>query len=284
MINKYLGIDVGGTAIKYAILDDNDNILDSKSVNTPHDRNEFIDTLSKIINEFKDIKGVGISMPGFIDSDTGYMKTAGALANLYEYNLIELLNNKGISIPIHVENDAKCAAISEMANGNAKGVDNFVCITIGTGIGGGIVVNGNLVKGNNLVAGELGIMRNDINTNVTGSEVGAIMPSRIKYAKKYNLDIEDVDGKLALSDNEISSDFYKEITRIIFNLTFVLNPEKFLIGGAISQDDKFISKLREICYKEAKEINESIEYTIDRCKNTNNAGVIGAVFELKKTF
>lgn len=280
MNNVYLGIDVGGTGIKYATIDDNSNIIESGTVDTPHQKEQFVTKLVQIINEHKDVLGVGISMPGFIDSETGYMKTAGALANLYEQNLIELLRNKGITLPIHVENDAKCAAISEMACGNATDIKNFVCITIGTGVGGGIVVDGNVLKGNNFVAGEIGLMRNDIYSERTLSEVGAIMPCRIAYAEKYNLDVKDVDGPLALSDKGIQAEFYANIIRLIYNLTFVLNPERILMGGAISNDDNFINRLREEIKKTG--IHESIEINIDRCKNTNNAGLIGAVYELKK--
>ncbi len=280
MMNKYLGIDVGGTGIKYSTIDDENNLIESGSIQTPLEKEVFVNALVKIINNFSDIKGIGISMPGFIDSATGYMKTAGALFNLYEENLITLLRDKGIELPIHVENDAKCAAISEMACGNATDIKNFVCITIGTGVGGGIVVDGNVLKGNNFVAGELGIMRNDINSDRTISEVGAIMPCRIAYAQKHNLDVEDVDGRLALSDEEISKEFYANIVRLIYNITFILNPERILMGGAISNDDKFINKLREDISKTG--MHESIEVNIDRCKNTNNAGLIGAVYELKK--
>lgn len=280
-MNKYLGIDVGGTGIKYAILDEENKILESDSVDTPHEKEQFVDALYQIISNYTEIVGVGISMPGFIDSDTGYMKTAGALMNLYEENLIELLQSKGIKIPIHVENDAKCAAISEMANGNAIDIKNFVCITIGTGVGGGIVVDGKVLKGNNFVAGELGIMRNDINSNITISEVGAIMPRRIAYAQKHGLDVKNVDGKLALSDQEIADKFYGNIVRLIYNITFVLNPERILMGGAISNDDNFINRLRTDINKTG--MHESIQVEIDRCKNTNNAGLIGAVYELRKT-
>lgn len=280
-MNKYLGIDVGGTGIKYAILDDENKILESNSIDTPHEKEQFIDAIYQIIRNYSELVGAGISMPGFIDSDTGYMKTAGALMNLYEENLIELLQSRGITIPLHVENDAKCAAISEMANGNATDIKNFVCITIGTGVGGGIVVDGKVLKGNNFVAGELGIMRNDINSDITISEVGAIKPCRFAYAQKHNLDVQNVDGKLALSDPEIADRFYSNIVRLIYNITFVLNPERILMGGAISNDDNFINRLRTDIKKTG--MHESIEVEIDRCKNTNNAGLIGAVYELRKT-
>ncbi len=280
MNNKYLGIDVGGTGIKYATIDDNSKIIESGSVDTPYEKIDFVLALKAIIEQYPDVTGIGISMPGFIDSDTGYMETAGALGNLYEENLVELLQAQGVTKPIHVENDAKCAAISEMACGNATDVRTFACITIGTGVGGGIVVDGNVLKGKNFVAGELGIMRNDINSDRTISEVGAIMPSRIAYANKYNMDVKDVDGRLALSDEEIKDEFYANITRLIYNLTFVLNPEKILMGGAISNDDSFIERLRTDISKTG--MHPSIEVNIDRCLNTNNAGLIGAVYELKK--
>lgn len=280
-MNKYyLGIDVGGTEIKYALLDENNVLSNEGSIKTPYPKDEFIEALVTIINLFPQISGIGISMPGFIDSNTGFMKTAGALPELYEQNLIELLQAKGVKLPIHVENDAKCAAISEMACGNAIGVSNFVCITIGTGVGGGVVIGGELVKGNSFAAGEFGIMRQDIGSTRSVSEVGAIMPSRIKYAEKNNIDIEKVDGKLALTDPDIANDFYANIARMIYNLIYILNPEKILIGGAISQDEKFLKRVRDEV--EASEINEHVKYQIDRCKNTNSAGLIGAVYELRK--
>lgn len=280
MNKKYLGIDVGGTGIKYAVLDENNNISQEGVLKTPHEKNEFTTSLTELINKFPDVEGVGISMPGFIDSDTGFMKTAGALINLYELNLIDLLREQGIEKIIHVENDAKCAAISEMATGNAIGIKNFICITVGTGVGGGIVIGGELVKGNSFVAGELGIMCQEIETKRSISEIAAIMPARIAYAKKHNVDVEEIDGRLALSDREIADEFYAHLTRMIYNLIHVLNPEKILMGGAISQDDTFLDRLRKQVID--CNINKYVEYEIDRCKNTNNAGLIGAVFELKK--
>lgn len=280
MSRRYLGIDVGGTSIKYGLLDEENNLQQEASIKTPHEKMLFISALVEVINKFDDLAGVGISMPGFIDSDTGFMKTAGALINLYEENLITLLNEAGLNLPIHVENDAKCAAISEMACGNAVGIKNFICITVGTGVGGGIVINGELVKGHSFVAGEFGIMCQEIETNRSISEIAAIMPARIAYAKKYNLDVDNVDGKQALSDIEIANQFYAHLTRMIYNLIHVLNPEKILMGGAISQDDKFLERLRtEVA---ACNINKHVKYEIDRCKNTNNAGLIGAVYEIKK--
>lgn len=279
-MNKYLGIDVGGTGIKYAVLNEQNDILFEDSIVTPEDKDEFTKALVTIINSQPDVIGVGISMPGFIDAKTGYMKTAGALINLYEENLVELLKNAGITLPIHVENDAKCAAISEMACGNATDVEDFICITIGTGVGGGVVVGGELVKGQSFIAGEFGIMRQDIGSNRTVSEVGAIKPARIKYAQKHNVELEAVDGRLALSDVEIADEFYANISRMIYNLIFILNPQKILLGGAISQDDKFIQRVK--AEVDAAGIDKNIEYHIDRCKNTNSAGLIGAVYELKK--
>lgn len=278
--NKFLGIDVGGTDIKYAVLDINNQIFCENSIPTPHEKEKFVDALVNIINEYEEIDGVGISMPGFIDASTGYMKTAGALTNLYEQNLVELLQEEGIRVPIHVENDAKCAAISELANGNAKNVSDFVCITIGTGVGGAVVVGGELVKGKSFAAGEFGIMRQDINSNKSVSEVGAIMPSRIAYSEKYKINLSEVDGRMALSDKTISDEFYKNISRLIYNLIFVLNPEKILLGGAISKDDKFINRVRQEL--ENSGIDKNIHYKIEQCKNGNNAGLIGAVHELKK--
>lgn len=280
MSREYLGIDVGGTNIKYAVLDENYKVISEEKIDTQHDKELFLTSLTNLINQFPNVEGVGISMPGFIHSDTGYMATAGALFNLYKVNLVDELRNRGISKDIHVENDAKCATISEMASGNAVGIKNFMCITVGTGIGGGIVIDGKLLKGNNFAAGEVGLMRQLSDSDDIVAAITGIYPARRNYAKKHNVNIEDVDGKLALSDKEVADYFYKQISRLIYNMVFTLNPELILLGGAISQDDKFIQTVKDYVAKEG--IDEHLEFEIDRCKNINLAGLIGAVYELRR--
>lgn len=273
-----LGIDVGGTAIKYGLVDENYNITSLDKVSTPKTKEEFITQLVKIINKFPNAKGIGISMPGIINSSTGNLITVGAIKGLDGINLIETIKSYGELRPVHIENDAKCVAISEMVCGNAVGISNFACITIGTGIGGGIVVDGKLVKGNNFIAGEIGEMRQELYSDQKLSDTSAILPIRRLYAEKHNLDVANVDGKLALTDPEIKEYFLKNIQRLIHNIVYILNPEKILIGGAISNDDQFIKKLQTNVEK--NNIDQFIDYTIDKCKNTNNAGIIGAVHEL----
>lgn len=273
-----LGIDVGGTAIKYGLVDENYNITSLDKVSTPKTKDEFITQLIKIINKFPNAEGIGISMPGIINSNTGSLITVGAIKGLEGINLIEIIKSHGELRQIHIENDAKCVAISEMVCGNAVGVSNFACITIGTGIGGGIVVDGKLLKGNNFIAGEIGEMRQELDTNQKISDTSAILPIRRLYAEKYNIDVANVDGKLALADEQIKEYFLKNIQRLIHNIVYILNPEKILIGGAISSDDEFIKALQTNVEK--NNIDQFIDYTIDKCKNTNNAGIIGAVHEL----
>lgn len=278
-MKKYLGIDIGGTSVKYAIVDENYNISDCDKIKTSYNKEVFVKDIVRIINKFADIVGVGISMPGLINSQTGELITAGALKALDGYNLISLLKKEGITKPIHIENDAKCATISEMVCGSAVGTKDFVCITVGTGIGGGVVVDGKLVKGHNFAAGELGILRQELGSRNTLSDVSGIHSARKQYATKNGLELDEVDGKMALRDEQIADTFYSNLHRLIHNLVYVLNPQKILIGGEISNDHKFISRLQDNL--ETSSIEHLVSYCIVPCKNKNNAGLIGAVHELR---
>lgn len=278
-VKKYLGIDVGGTNIKYALVDENYQVSKAKSIETPLQKEGFLQGLINIINEHHDICGIGISLPGLINSRTGDIVVIGAIKGLNGFALVKELQAMGVAKPIHIENDAKCATISEIVCGNAVGLEDFVCITVGTGVGGGVVVDGKLVKGQNFAAGELGMLRFDINTDATMSDQSGLKCTRERYALKHDMEAVNVDGELALSDPEICKMFYKYLNRLIHNVVYVLNPQKILLGGAISKDDKFISKLQ--AGSEVSEIEEYVEHIIDRCKNGNDAGLIGAVHELR---
>lgn len=289
-MKKYIAFDVGGTKIKHGILNEKGDIIEKGKYNTKYKQlDEFVDMMKKVIKQYTskyDIEGIAISLPGFIDYNTGYSVKAGAIECLNGKNLKEILE-KELNIPVEIENDANCAGLAEKFNGNAVGCNDFICMTVGTGIGGAVIVDGNIVHGHDFRGGELGFMVNNddklmMNEN---SSTGTL----VKEYKKYKKIDEEclVEGyevfKEAEKDenvNKMIENLFDRISRGIFNLAVILDPEKILLGGGISEREGFIEKIEEKLYgyKEWK----NVKVDIGLCKHGNDAGLIGAVYNFIK--
>ncbi len=293
---RYLSFDVGGTYIKYSLIDTNGNILKNDKYITITNREEFLNKIEDIVKENSEkIEGLAFSMPGVIDVDKGYMITGGALYELYDYNFKEELE-KRIKIPVEIENDVNCVALAEKWLGNAKENKNFICLTIGTGVGGALFINDKIVRGAKYSAGEFGFMITERLKNTADSTLsmrGSVRGGLIKsYAKKVNRNWEELDGKkifeYAENGDEIAietiNEFYTNITYSIFNLIVSLNPEKILVGGEISVRKDFIEKIKEKLEEIKSEIVDlkNLEFpVIERCKFLNDSGKIGALYNFK---
>lgn len=290
---KYLSFDVGGTNIKYSLIDSQGNILESGTTPTKDSKEEIFKIVKTQVDEYQkreiEIKGLAFSMPGVIDVERGYMITGGALFDLYDFAFKNELE-KFIGLPVEIENDVNCVALAEKWLGNAKECKNFLCMTIGTGVGGAIFINGEMVRGSNFSAGEFGFMITDRRENyeeaslsMSGSVRGGLIQT---YARLKGVDWENLDGKkifeLAKQGDEIAKkvidDFYDSISYSVYNLSVALNPEKILIGGEITKREEFIERI-EKKVKEIKEQTCSLKFPIiDRCKFLNDSGKIGAVY------
>ena len=160
-MKKYIAFDIGGTKVKHGLLLGNGFILSKESYGTPSSNREMF--IEKMVNTVKtytennSVSGVAISLPGYINPHTGYSERAGTISVLDGQNLKKLLESE-ISLPIEIENDGNCAAIAEKTSGNAKNCTDFICVTVGTGIGGGIFIDGKLVRGHSFRGGEFGFM------------------------------------------------------------------------------------------------------------------------------
>ena len=157
---RVIGIDIGGTAVKYGLLEEDGKLLESGEFPTEAGKGieNLFENMCKIIDKYmsKDILGIAVSGTGQIDGSIG--KVIGGnpiIPGWIGTNLVERLEKK-YSLPAVLENDVNCAALGEKWLGAGKGADGFVCLTIGTGIGGGIVLNGDIFRGDTCVAGEFG--------------------------------------------------------------------------------------------------------------------------------
>ena len=288
-MGRYLGIDIGGTEIKYGIFDENGNefIEESGSVKSVRDDlNKIIDILSRIIKDAKEIDGVGISIPGGVDNENGVIIEGGAIPVLAGVDLIGILNEK-TGFNVAIENDANCVVLAEKWIGNGKDCSSFVCMTIGTGIGGGMFINNKIHVGKNFFAGEFGYIIieefEDYNNIPTLSFSSATEPLLKQVALAKRMKFEDINGlkvfEMIENGDEVVIEAYRKWLRKlcigINNIGFSIDPEKFLIGGGVSGAPRLIPDIKE----ELRKINPYTEsWKIETCKHFNSSGKIGAVY------
>lgn len=284
---SYLGFDIGGTNIKIGLFNENKELLHRYTIPTLSKKEDILHSIDAMIEEhFIGLQGVGFSVPGFVN-DKGDQVTAGAIGALVGYNLKEHVEKK-YNIPSYADNDVNCVILCEHAFGNGKGCQHLLAITIGTGIGGGIIINNQIYRGANFAAGEFGFMivngvRNNLAEECGLSRISAIHPIREKYARIKQLKFEDVTGEMVFLDKDprvqyIVEEFKEAFVLGLYNLFYSFNPEKIVIGGAISADPLFIECIREGLKKLPCDPNVSFE--IEACLHHNDAGIMGAVSQL----
>lgn len=298
----YLAFDIGGTTIKFGVLDQYANILAKDKVTTELSGRSIIANILKIKEKYSalyDLQGVAFSMPGFVNVETGYLQTGGAINDFYGINFKEIMTEK-LALPVELENDANCVALAEKWMGTARDTDNFICITIGTGIGGAIFVNNKIVRGHSYMAGEFGYMLTNNTFESEHPESGSMSKTasvkeglREAYVKaKGNLSLEGISGedvyRFATEGNPVAkkviAKFYQSIAIGLYNLTFILNPEKIIIGGAISERDEIFAKIEESFQQiidsqpSLKKIRVADIVSIEHSKFNNDSGMIGAVY------
>ncbi|WP_040211412.1 ROK family protein [Clostridium polynesiense] len=293
--------DIGGTFIKYSVINEKGEILLKDKFSTPKENcrieipKALVERIKDISNYFK-IDAAGISTAGQVDSDKG--EIVFATENLPGYTgakISEHLRNE-LNLPSYVENDVNAAAVGEMWMGAAKGKNNFACITLGTGIGGAIVIDGKLYKGINGGAGEFGHMSiNEHGENCTCgfqgcferySSTSALIRRYKAEAEKAGSADENATGesimKLVREGNntavKVYKDFLAHLATGIANVVHILDPGLIVIGGGISaQGQSFINELEEVFKTKAmKAYADNTEIVTAQLQN--DAGVYGACY------
>lgn len=292
MVNYYAVFDVGGSAIKYALMDETGCFIEKSSLPTPKKSlAEFIDTIGDIVGEFKKshlVKGLAISIPGAVNVETGIIEGSSALPYIHGPNIKDLLQDK-TELPVELENDANCAGLAEGWIGAAKDVKDYLCIVLGIGIGGAVVLDKKLRHGKNGFAGEFGYM---LMEDYLGPHMGESFSSLAavggliqQVAKRKGIDPDVLTGKkiFKLAENgdaEVADEIDKFMRRLavgIYNLHFILDPEKILIGGAISHREGFVEKINEKL-QQMKYESEGLTVKVERCQFGNDSNLIGALY------
>ncbi|MCY6484867.1 ROK family glucokinase [Clostridium aestuarii] len=306
-----IGIDLGGTNIAFGLVNEEGRIIYKKQVKTEVYKGEknIVEKMVSAINEILEnnsltldqIKSIGIGVPGVVDYDNGIVKECVNL-NWKEVNLRELIKNK-INKSVLLENDANAAAVGEYLCGSMKGAVNSILITLGTGVGGGLILNNKLFRGSNGAALEIGhiiIGENFYNCSCGNNgcfETFASATAIIKYAQKLikegnksiimemvNNDVDKIDAKVVfdaareddLVANKVIDRFVKYLAKGINSIINFLDVDSIAIGGGVSAaEEMFLPKLKE------EIMNNKLFKSMPLCeiKKTvlgNDAGIIGA--------
>ena len=305
----YIGIDLGGTFIKGGIVDDTGNILISDKVPTESEKgagrvalniaNLGKSLLEKLNLTVSDMVGVGIGVPGMIDSGKGEVVYSNNLQ--WEHFLIGEEVEKLIGLPVKIANDANVAALGETKFGCGKDYNSTVMLTLGTGVGGGIVLDGKLVEGNRSAGAELGH-----SVIVAGGEqctcgrkgcleAYASATALIRDTKRAMLankdskmweigSIDNVSGKTAFDYMECDSaakavveNYIEKLGVGITNLANELRPEAVILGGGVcAQGDTLIKPLQAFVDKEIFAGAKGPQVKLVTATLENSAGLLGA--------
>ncbi|MDQ0154618.1 ROK family protein [Robertmurraya andreesenii] len=291
-MNNYAVFDTGGSSIKYAVMEETGQVIEKFSIPTPKDGiSSFVHTIETIVKDFQTryvISGIALSMPGAVDVESGYIKGVTAIPYLHGPNIRKLLEEK-LNLPVELENDANCAGLAEGWLGAAKDVNDYICIVIGTGIGGSLFLDKKIRHGANLFAGEFGYMiLEDFHNQPIGetwSSLAATGGLIKQVAKRKNMDPEILDGKKVFAmaeqdDKEVQEEIEKFIKRLavgIYNLQYIIDPEKILIGGAISNREGLIENINEKL-KQMRADQHCLEIQVEKCQFGNDSNLIGALY------
>ena len=311
-MKKYrIGVDIGGTNIKIALVDFDGKIIYSNTTPTRAEMgyeagvNNIKQAIKELMQETgadnKTIEAIGFGLPGQIDYKEGIVKNLPNIPGWINIPLAKIIEDE-FSIPTRLDNDVRCAALGELNFGAGKDCQNLICITVGTGIGSGIVLNGKLVRGASNAAGEIGHIKMDM----TGGplcgcgdygcfEAYASGPAIVTMAKEYisggksakykematdGIITPYVVAQAALQGDAVSIQIFKQMGKIIgtglSSVINLLNPEKIIIGGGVADAGEILLEpIRKTILDRAMPIQAAAVEVVP-AQLANTAGVIGA--------
>ncbi|MBC2000894.1 ROK family protein [Listeria marthii] len=287
----YFVYDIGGTFIKFALMENNGTIkMKDKFPTTAKSAEELVEQMVEKWRPYQqDVTGIAVSCPGVVNTETGVIYQGGALLFMHEKNLAEMLARE-CHVPVVLQNDAKSAALAELWLGVAKDVESAAILTLGSGVGGGIIMNGKLQSGFNLMAGEVSFIQTSFDTKKlrgkffgrTGSAVELIK----RIATKKNLadkkDGEQVFEWINQGDEEaqaIFDDYIYGLASQVLNIQYLIDPEIIAIGGGISAQPIVVKRLNK-AIEEIKAANpfHGARPKIVTCHFRNDANLYGALY------
>ncbi len=304
-MNYCFGVDVGGTTVKMGLFQTDSVLIDKWEIPTRKDLGEdvILSDVAKVIGDKltehsiqrEDVVGIGVGVPAAVTGG-GFVEQVANLGWTQKDVKKELEELTGIEVK--VENDANVAALGEMWKGGGEGYRNLVMVTLGTGVGGGIIVNGQILTGTNGGGGEIGHILSDRNeTECCGcgkkgcleqyaSATGIVRLARRKLSentKETILNAEEVSAKTVFDAvkagdevaTQVAEQFGAYLGYALADLGAVLDPEIFVIGGGVSKAGEILFTFIEKYYQERTFFTcKDVKFAL--AKLGNDAGIYGA--------
>ena len=276
MQRQYLSIDIGGTEIKSALIDHSGNIFEKNHVPTPHQKEAFLAAIFAVVEPVLDrVTAICVSLPGVVNPATGEVKFTGALGFMGTFNFAAYLESRA-HCPVYVGNDANCATLAEMWLGNLNGISNGAVITLGTSVGGGIVINNQLLHGPHFQAGELSAMIIETMADICDIKDKTDGRRVFKEINRHNPVIWS-----------LFEGFCRRVAVLILNIQTVVDLERVLIGGGISAQKILIDEIKRqfmILQKGDYRLHDDVTMPeIMTAKFGNEANLLGALYGLLLT-
>lgn len=305
-MKQYFGIDIGGTAVKLGIVDETGKVLckGEQSVNFDGYQTPVLDTVRKAAKEFltaqaipvENLSGIGVSATGQIDSRKGIV--VGTCGNFPNYigSPIKAALEQDFGLPVTVANDANCMTLGEVWVGGAQGYTDVIGVTLGTGVGGGILTGGRLLEGARGLGGELGHYRTHALDGVpctcgaTGCwERYAATTALVRAAQEK--DPAWKDGRAIFAAAEAGNEtvlalldaWTDEIAQGLAGMVHIFNPQLILIGGGVSAQQKLL--IEPIAEKVKASVMPAFAEGLEirAAQLHNDAGMVGAVYYFRQT-
>jgi glucokinase len=270
---KIIGIDLGATNIRGAVV--NDSVLGkifSKRINTKGTEQQVLDDVFEITDKLinTSVKAIGIGVPSVVDIKKGIVYDVQHIPSWKEVPLKQLMEER-YKIPVFVNNDANCFALGEYYFGEGKDVDNFVGITLGTGLGSGIIINRQLYAGSNCGAGEFGML-DYLNHNYEYYCSGSF------FQNVYHLNGEDVHNRAKNGDKEALQLYHElghHLGEVIKTVMYTYDPPFIILGGSVASGFSFF---KETMWQTIKTFGypKSIETLQIKPSSLQNSAIFGA--------
>ncbi|MGT2785799.1 ROK family protein [Streptococcus merionis] len=287
-MKTYVAIDIGGTSIKYGLIDETETLLEGREMPTEAHLGGpgIMAKVKEIVSDYKakhDLAGICISSAGMVDPDKGEIFYSGPQIPNYAGTTFKKDLEEAFGIPCEIENDVNCAGLAEVRSGSAQGSPVAVCLTIGTGIGGCLVIEGQVFHGFSNSACEVGYMQLKDGAFQDLASTTAL----VQYvADQHGESFEQWNGLRVFTEaTEGNSDCMAGIERMvdylaqgIANICYVANPEKVVLGGGIMAQEAILKPLLQAALNKYLVSSLAEKTTLTFAQHQNTAGMFGAYY------
>ena len=292
-MKNYIAFDIGGSSIKWSIINLNGEFLENGKIDIPKTIDGFFKAIADKVNELKErykLKGVAISAPGAVDSIEGTIGGMSALPYIHGPNFKSVLKQM-TSLPIEIENDANCAALGECWKGAAINANDSAFVVCGTGIGGAIIKDKKIHTGIHKHGGEFGYCFVDVDVvnkkYLSWSRAGSTFAMAKAIADRKGISMENFNGIKAFelydSGDEIAVEevnkFFRYMAIGIYNIQYTYDPEVIILGGAICEREGFLEEVnKKIDEVMSNNEDATIRPLVKICEYGNDANKLGALY------